>query len=58
MSTSNQIVLNNQGKDNIVIIQPEQATTSEFDSAFGNGFSYSISACTRSSEVEFSENYL
>jgi len=51
----------NQGKETIVnaaglqiIVQPEP-TTSDFDSAFGNGFSVSISACTRSSEVEFSE---
>jgi hypothetical protein len=56
MNTSNQLGLN-QGKDGLqIIIQAEQTTTSDFDSAFGNGFS--ISACTRSSEVEFSESYL
>ena len=54
----------NQGKDKRediaalpIIIQPEP-TTSDFDSAFGNGYSFSISACTRESEVEFSESYL
>lgn len=52
--TTNQL---NQGKDGAVqIILPEQTTTSDFDSAFGNGFS--ISVCTRSSDVEFSESYL
>jgi hypothetical protein len=58
MSTTNQIGLN-QGKHDAlqVFIQPEP-TTSDFDSAFGNGFSFSISACTRESEVEFSESYL
>jgi hypothetical protein len=60
---TNQLGLN-QGKENVfggglqVIIQAEQPTASDFDSAFGNGFSYSISACTRSSDVEFSESYL
>jgi hypothetical protein len=54
----------NQGKETNhagglqIIIQAEQPTASDFDSAFGNGFSYSISACTRSSDVEFSESYL
>lgn len=55
---------NNQGKEIIeeaaglqIIIQNEP-TTSDFDSAYGNGYSVSISACTRSSEVEFSERYL
>lgn len=54
----------NQGKEKRedagglqIIIQPEP-TTSDFDSAFGNGYSFSISACTRESEVEFSESYL
>ena len=54
----------NQGKEKRedagrlqIIIQPEP-TTSDFDSAFGNGYSFSISACTRDSEVEFSESYL
>lgn len=52
--TTNQL---NQGKDGVVqIILPDQTTTSDFDSAFGNGFS--ISVCTRSSDVEFSESYL
>ena len=59
MSTSNQIGLN-QGKHHDappqVVIQPEP-TTSDFDSAFGNG-AFSISACTRESEIEFSESYL
>lgn len=57
---TNQLGLNNQGKDGVgvIIIQPEQTTTSDFDSTFGNGFSFSISACTRSTDVEFSESYL
>lgn len=56
MNSSNQLGLN-QGKDGgIQIILPEPATTSDFDSAFGNGFS--ISVCTRSSDIEFSESYL
>lgn len=46
----------NQGKDGVQIILPEQTTTSDFDSAFGNGFS--ISVCTRSTDIEFSESYL
>lgn len=53
--TTNQLGLN-QGKDGIQIILPEPTTVSEFDSAFGNGFS--ISVCTRSSDIEFSESYL
>jgi hypothetical protein len=54
---TNQLGLN-QGKEGegIQIILPEPTTTSDFDSAFGNGFS--ISVCTRSSDVEFSESYL
>ena len=60
MSASNQIGLN-QGKDagglgGIQIILPEPATISDYDSAFGNGFSISVN--TRSSDVEFSESYL
>lgn len=56
MNSSNQLGLN-QGKDvGVQIILPEPTTTSDYDSAFGNGFS--ISACTRSSDVEFSESYL
>lgn len=54
----------NQGKPKVgeaaglqIFIQPEP-TTSDFDSAYGNGYSVTISACTRSSEVEFSEGYL
>jgi hypothetical protein len=56
---TNQLGLNNQGKESSVqIILPEPTTTSDFDSAFGNGFS--ISVCTRSSDVDnsFSESYL
>lgn len=55
MNSSNQLGLN-QGKDGVQIILPEPTTTSDFDSAFGNGFS--ISVCTRSSDIEFSESYL
>lgn len=59
MSTSNQISIN-QGKHEarqVIIIQAEP-TTSDFDSAYGNGFSFSIDACTRETDVEFSESYL
>jgi hypothetical protein len=53
---SNQLGIN-QGKDSgVQIILPEQTTTSDFDETFGNGFS--ISVCTRSSDMEFSESYL
>ncbi|KAG5676270.1 hypothetical protein PVAND_006118 [Polypedilum vanderplanki] len=62
MGSSNQLGLNqgkeiNYGGGLQVIIQAEQPTISDFDSAFGNG-NFSISACTRSSDVEFSESYL
>lgn len=53
--TSNQLGLN-QGRDGMVQIILPDPTSTEFDSAFGNGFS--ISVCTRSSDVEFSESYL
>lgn len=52
---TNQLGLN-QGKEGVQIILPEPTTASDFDSAFGNGFS--ISVCTRSSDIEFSESYL
>ncbi|CRL02846.1 CLUMA_CG015802, isoform A, partial [Clunio marinus] len=51
MSSSNQLGLN-QGKDGgVQIILPEPITTSDFDSAFGNGERFSISICTRSSDI-------
>lgn len=63
-SSSNQLGINNQGKESIIsshggiqLILPEPTSDFTTDSAvFGNGFSVSI--CTRSSEVEFSESYL
>lgn len=62
--SSNQLGINNQGKESIIsshggiqIILPEPTSDFTTDSAvFGNGFSVSI--CTRSSEVDFSESYL
>lgn len=57
MSTSNQISIN-QGKHEarqVIIIQAEPTTS---DSAYGNGFSFSIDACTRETDIEFSESYL
>lgn len=53
--TMNQLGLN-QGKNGLQVIQHDNPTTSDFDSAFGNGFS--ISVCTKSSDIEFSESYL
>jgi hypothetical protein len=55
LNSSTQLGLN-QGKDSGVQIILPEPITSDFDSAFGNGFS--ISVCTRSSEIEFSEGYL
>lgn len=48
-----------QGKDALIIIQPDPATVSDFDSAIGGG----LSTLTRSSrasqsDFEFSESYL
>ncbi|CAO1348857.1 unnamed protein product [Diamesa tonsa] len=54
--------LGNQGKDgNLIVIQADHTTTSDFDSAICGGFS--VSNCTRSSrasqsDIEFSESYL
>lgn len=45
-----------QGKDAIVVIQPEPTTTSDFDSAIGGGLS--IVTRTSQSDVELSESYL
>jgi hypothetical protein len=63
MNSSNQLGIN-QGKESIVsnigggiqIILPEPISDFTDSAVFGNGFSVSI--CTRSSEVEFSESYL
>lgn len=45
-----------QGKDALVVIQPEPTTTSDFDSAIGGGLS--IITRASQSDVEFSESYL
>lgn len=44
-----------QGKDALIIIQPEATTTSDFDSAIGGGLSI-ITRCSQS-DIEFSESY-
>lgn len=60
-STTNEIQLTAvsanaaQGKDALIIIQPEATTTSDFDSAIGGGLSI-ITRCSQS-DVEFSESY-
>lgn len=45
-----------QGKDAIVVIQPEPTTASDFDSAIGGGLS--IVTRTSQSDCELSESYL
>lgn len=45
-----------QGKDAIVVIQPEPTTTSDFDSAIGGGLS--IVTRTSQSDCDLSESYL
>jgi hypothetical protein len=49
-----------QGKDSLVIIQPDHTTTSDFDSAIGGGISsvYTRSSRASQSDIEFSESYL
>ena len=48
-----------QGKDALVIIQPEATTTSDFDSAIGGAVSlYTRSSRASQSDFEFSESYL
>lgn len=44
-----------QGKDALIVIQPEATTTSDFDSAIGGGLS--IITRASQSDVEFSESY-
>lgn len=45
-----------QGKDALIVIQPDPTTTSDFDSAIGGGLS--IITRASQSDVEFSESYL
>lgn len=48
-----------QGKDSLVVVQPEQTITSDFDSALGGGISvYTRSSRASQSDFEFSESYL
>lgn len=44
-----------QGKDALIVIQPEPTTTSDFDSAIGGGLS--IITRASQSDAEFSESY-
>lgn len=44
-----------QGKDALIVIQPDATTTSDFDSAIGGGLS--IITRASQSDVEFSESY-
>lgn len=44
-----------QGKDALIVIQPEATTTSDFDSAIGGGLS--IITRASQSDAEFSESY-
>lgn len=49
-----------QGKNNTLqVIQPDQTTTLDFDSAYGGGISsYTRSSRASQSDLEFSESYL
>lgn len=48
-----------QGKDSLIVIQPDPATNSDFDSALGGGISiYTRSSRASQSDFEFSESYL
>lgn len=48
-----------QGKESLVVIQPDHTTTSDFDSAIGGGMSfYTRSSHASQSDFEFSESYL
>lgn len=48
-----------QGKESLVVVQPDHTTTSDFDSAIGGGISiYTRSSRASQSDIEFSESYL
>ncbi|XP_055710586.1 gamma-aminobutyric acid type B receptor subunit 1 isoform X1 [Phlebotomus papatasi] len=48
-----------QGKDTLVVIQPDPTTSSDFDSAIGGGFSTQTRSSRASqSDMDFSESYL
>lgn len=48
-----------QGKDSLLVIQPDHTTTSDFDSAICGGLSiYTRSSRASQSDIEFSESYL
>lgn len=48
-----------QGKDALIVIQPEPTTTSDFDSAIGGGLSIlTRSSRASQSDADFSESYL
>lgn len=46
-----------QGKEPIIIIQPESTTASDFDSAIGGGISNYTRSSQSQSDVDLSESY-